>query len=102
MGHIVAVARHREGVGGLGRNLHVVLRPVDELITRVGCGRQGAAGAFHEAAAAANGAVFLGIGRGGDGVDRAIENREPGLALAAQEGAIGSIREVVVVVVGTI
>ena len=66
VGHIVAGLADGEGVGGVGGNHRAALGPAEEVITRGRRCGQGAGLAKLKIAAAADGAAFGRVGRGGD------------------------------------
>ena len=70
VGDVGAVVRHVEGIGRVGRHLRAVLRPVHELIVRVGCGHQRTGGVFIEGSSPTHVATCGRVGRHGDGVLR--------------------------------
>ena len=64
--HIAGGTLHLEAEGLAFRNHNAVLRPVQEVVTRVGRGRQGAGREVEVNAVTFNGTAVSGIGRGGD------------------------------------
>ena len=73
--HIVGVSVHGEGVGRVGGNLRAVLRPVNELIARVGSGRQCSRGEVFVIATAGHYTACSRVRRNVDGMDDGVEVR---------------------------
>ena len=79
VGHVCAGGCHREGIGGCGAYRCAVLRPVDEVVTCVGRGRQRAGCTVLKAAATAYSTAIGRVGRGSDDVRRTGHIGERGL-----------------------
>ena len=68
VGDIVTIGFDHEGVGGIGRDFHAVLGPVDEIVQGGGSGGEGDGLAVVVGACAADCATVGRVGGGGDGV----------------------------------
>ena len=79
--HIVAGLRHRERVGGVGGNFHAALRPVRELVARVGRGRQRGRGTVAVRACAAHRTAGSRVGRSRNGVAVQLEDSDEGIVV---------------------